>query len=236
MSTTIARASGRIGGASGILALVLSLGGFGLIGGAGLALQPGASHADIREALADGDPGMALMGVYLDTLGTLLLVVFAACLWSRLRTKDGPDWLPLAAFGAGLGMVAAGLGDKAAYHAIFTRADAGIDVGAAAALYDVATGFFTLFYAMGGLFLVLASAAALGAAALPRWLARAGVVVGALAILSGADSAGGMGQTALPLVFLWIVAVSITLWRDGSPSLSLKAHGDDRLRRGRSCG
>jgi hypothetical protein len=208
------RSSDRIGGASGIMALALSLGGFALIGAAGFALEPGAAARDVAGAVSDGNGGLALAGIYLDILGSLLFVVFAACLWARLRRVEGdPEWMSLAAFAALLLMIAAGLGDKAAYYAIFSRADDGLDVDVAASLYDTATGFFTLFNALSGLFVLVTGAAIRRTGALPRWLGTTGVLIG-LAAIASAIPESSAAQAAFPLVALWIVAVSIALIRE----------------------
>lgn len=218
MHETIDRRGDRVGGASGILGLVLSIGGFALIGAAGFALEPGASTRDVAAAVSDGNPSLALAGLYLDTLGSLLFVVFAACLGSRLRrTESEPGWVPLAAFGAALAMITAALGDKATYYAVFSRADTGLDANVAAALYDTSVGFFTLVGALSGLFLLLTGVATLRTGALPTWLGRAGVAVGVAAIASAAVPEGSAGQMVFPFVALWMVAVSIALLRVRPP-------------------
>ncbi|MBD0338194.1 MAG: DUF4386 family protein [Thermoleophilia bacterium] len=208
------RSDSVIGGLSGIGALVLSIGGFAVIGAAGFALPPGASKADVADAARDGNPGLALAGLFLDTLGSLLLIVFAAHLWTRLRRAEGEiGWLATASLASAVLMVAAGLGDKAAYYAIFSRAESGLDAVVGTALYDTATGFFVLFQALAGLFLVVTGAAALRTGALRRWLGWTGVVLGAVGIASTAAPESGAGQLALPLVFAWILAVAVTLLR-----------------------
>lgn len=218
MPDTIDRRGDRVGGASGILALVLSMGGFALIGAAGFAVEPGASTRDVGAAVSDGNPSLALTGLYLDTLGSLLFVVFAACLFSRLRRAESePGWVSLAAFGAALAMITAGLGDKAAYYAVFSRADTGLDANVTAALYDTAAGFFTLFGALSGLFLLLTGVATLRTGALPTWLGRAGVAIGLAGIASAAVPESTAGQLAFPLVALWIIAASIALLRVRTP-------------------
>jgi hypothetical protein len=211
------RGARLIGGLSGIVSLLLSLGGFALIGAAGFALEPGSSSEEVADAVSDGNTSLALMGVFLDTLGSLFLIAFAAFLWARLRQGEGePGWISLASFGAALLMVAAGLGDKAAYYAIVSRADTGLDADVATALYDTVTGFFTLFQALAGFFLFVTGLAVLRTGALRRWLGWTGVAIGAVSTASAAAPESGAGQLAFPLVVLWIVAVSIALLRGPS--------------------
>jgi hypothetical protein len=213
-----------IGGVSGIAALVLSIGGFALIGAAGFALEPGASTEEIAAALSDGNTGLALTGGFLDTLGSLFLIVFAAVLFARLRPAEGePGWISLASFAAALLMVAAGLGDKAAYYAIASRADTGLDPNVGAALYDTATAFFALFQVLAGFFLFVTGLAVLRTEVLRRWLGWAGIAIGLAGIASAAAPESGAGQLAFPLVVLWIVAVSIALVRARRPSEAQRA-------------
>jgi hypothetical protein len=216
------RTANLIGGVSGIASLVLSIGGFALIGAAGFALEPGASTEEIADAVSDGNTGLALTGVFLDRRGSLFLIAFAALLWARLRRAEAePGWISLASFAAALLMVAAGLGDKAAYYAIVSRADTGLDPDVGSALYDTITGFFTLFQALAGFFLFVTGLAVLRTDALRRWLGWTGVAIGLVSIVSTAASESGAGQLAFPLVVLWIVAVSIALLRAHAPAGTL---------------
>lgn len=213
------RTANLIGGVSGIASLVLSIGGFALIGAAGFALGPGASTEEIAGAVSDGNTSLALTGVFVDTLGSLFLITFAAILWARLRRAEGePGWISLASVAAALLMVAAGLGDKAAYYAIVSRADTGLDPNVGAALYDTATGFFALFQVLAGFFLFVTGLAVLRTDALRRWLGWTGVAIGLASIASAAAPEGDAGQLAFPLVVLWIVAVSIALIRARTPA------------------
>ena len=213
------RTANLIGGVSGIASLVFSIGGFALIGAAGFALEPGASTEEIAAALSDGNTGLALTGVFLDSLGSLFLIAFAALLWARLRRAEGePGWISLASFASALLMVAAGLGDKAAYYAIVSRADTGLDPNVGAALYDTATGFFALFQVLAGFFLLVTGLAVLRTDALRRWFGWTGVAIGLASIASAAAPESGAGQLAFPLVVLWIVAVSIALIRAQAPA------------------
>jgi Domain of unknown function (DUF4386) len=202
----------RVGPLSGILALVFSLGGFALIAAAGLAVSPGSSTGDIAEKLRDGNESLALAGVYVDTIGSLFFLVFAAYLFAQF-SGGGPftEWLATVALIAAVATVVAGMGDKAAYHAVFTRADEGIDAEVAAGLYDLASGFFMLFGIFAGLFALAASLAALQTAVFRRWLAWAGIVIGVIGIATGAERE--TAQLAFPLFGLWIVAMSVALLR-----------------------
>ena len=210
----------RIGALSGILALVFSVGGFALIGAADLAVAPDASTEEIAEKLRDGNESLALVGVYVDTIGSLLFLLFVAYLWSQLRTREAStEWLATVALVAAVATIVAGMGDKAAYYAIFTRVDEGIDADVAAGLYATASGFFVLFGIFGGLFALAASLAARRTAALPGWLGWTGIGVGLAGIATGIERE--TAQLAFPLFALWLVAVSVALLRrSGGPARS----------------
>lgn len=230
------RTANLIGGVSGIASLAFSMGGFALIGAAGLALGPGASTDEIADAVSNGNSGLALTGVFLDALGSLFLIAFAGVLWARLRRAEGePGWISLVSFAGALLMVAAGLGDKAAYYAIASRADTGLDPDVGAALYDTITGFFTLFQVLAGFFLFVTGVAVLRTDVLRRWLGWTGVAIGLLSIAFSAVPESGTGQIAFPLVLLWIVAVSIALLRAHAPASTLaRAERTEGLDPGRS--
>src|ERR671911_266336 len=198
----------RIGALSGILALVFSVGGFALIGAADLAVAPDASTEEIAEKLRDGNESLALVGLYV------------AYLWSQLRTREAStEWLATVALVAAVATIVAGMGDKAAYYAIFTRVDEGIDADVAAGLYATASGFFVLFGIFGGLFALAASLAARRTAALPGWLGWTGIGVGLAGIATGIERE--TAQLAFPLFALWLVAVSVALLRrSGGPARS----------------
>jgi hypothetical protein len=202
----------RLGALSGILTLVFSIGGFAPIGAADLAVPPDASTKEIAQKLREGNENLALAGVYVDTIGSLFFLLFAAFLFSQLSTGEAlTDWLARAALIAAVATAVAGMGDKAAYYAIFSRADDGIDPEVAAGLYATASGFFLLFGIFGGFFALAASLGALRTATLRRWLAWAGIAVGLVSIATGVDSE--TAQLAFPLFALWMVAVSIALLR-----------------------
>lgn len=205
----------RLGAVSGILTALLSFGGFMLIGAGGFAVQPGATLEDVAAVVSQQPPPIVSIGLYLDTLGSLAFVLFAARVWATLRLAEGPPaWLSTTAFGSALLAVGASFGDKAAFHAIFSRAGGEIDPSVALTLYDVAAGSFNLFGAFVGLFVAAASVIVIRTAVLPRWLGWLGAVTGLLSVLgaSGPDSpVGFLGFMAFPLVLIWMISTSVLL-------------------------
>ena len=202
----------RLAAAGGLLGVALSLGGFAVIAAAGFAAQPGASTQDIARHLDEGSVGVAVAGIYLDTLGSLFFMLFIARLWAALRQAEGqPAWLSVAAFGSGILMLVAGLGDKIAYYGIVLAADSDLGAEAVAPLYYIVAGSFLLFQTFGGLFLLTTGAAVLRTGALARWLGWTAVVVGGAAIVLGAVP--GPGMLVFPFFVLTVAALSVALLR-----------------------
>ena len=198
----------------GILAVVLSFGGFMLIGSAGFAVPPGASSDVIAKVAAREAPPLAFLGLSLDILGSLAFLLFAARLWGTLRRAEAdPGWLSTAAFGAALLAVAASFVDKTLYHAVFTQAGHGLEAGTAAVLYAAIAASFTLFNAFVGLYLGLAAVIVLRTGVLPRWLGWLGIVVLVVAVVGVLLPASGLGFVAFPLVLVWLASASLLLLR-----------------------
>jgi hypothetical protein len=208
----MARIWDRLAAAGGLLGVALSLGGFAVIAASGFAAQPGASTQDVARLLDEGSTSLALAGIYIDTLGSLFLILFIARLWGTLRQAESqPAWLSVAAFASGILMVVAGLGDKIAYYGIVLAADSGLSAEAVVPLYYIVAGSFLLFQTFGGLFLLATGAAVLHTGALVRWLGWAGIIVGGASIATGAVP--GAGFLVFPFFVLTIAAVSVAILR-----------------------
>jgi hypothetical protein len=200
----------RLAALSGVLSVVLSLGGFMLIGSGGFATAPGATLDEIASIVARVPPAQVFIGLYLDMFGSLAFVVFVARVWKTLRrAEQHPAWVSAWALGAGLLAVAATLIDKALFFAIFTRAGRGLDPGVAAALFDAAGAGFALFGMFAGLFLGGVAIVVLRSNVLPRWL---GWLAAVAAVLSMIGPASPVGPIAFPLLLAWIVAASVFLF------------------------
>jgi hypothetical protein len=204
----------RVSAAGGLIGALLSIAGFALIGAAGFAPDPDAPIGEFAKALAEGSPGLARAGIYIDTLGSLFFILFVARLWAQLRQAEAPPaWLSAAVFGSGLLMVTSGLGDKIAYLAIVLGAERALNAETAAPLFYVVGGAFVLFQVFGGLFLLSSGLAALRTGALARWLGWAGVVIGLAGIATGAVPGSPAGFVVFPFFVLTIAALSGALLR-----------------------
>ena len=156
------------------------------------------------------DPGKLIGGYFLDGLGTVLLIVFAAALYVRLGgVRRG--LLPPAAFGGAIGMCAMFMLFDVANLAASFRAeeDDQIAADAATALNDLSWAALgagaTLFAAV---FVGCAALSALGSGVLPRWLGYVSLVL-AVGLLIGP-----IAFMFLPVLLLWIVVVSVLMWME----------------------
>lgn len=223
----MARFLDRVGAAGGLLGVLLSVGGFAVIGAAGFAADPDASTQELAQVLEDGSVSLARVGIYIDTLGSLFFILFVARLWATLRQGEAqPAWFSVAAFASGVVMVVAGLGDKIAYHAIVLGAERGLDAQSAAPLFYAVGGSFVLFQAFGAFFLLATGLGVLRTGALARWLGWTSVVVGLAGIAAATVPGSLAGFIAFPFFVLTIAALSVSLLRRPlAPATSLPPTG-----------
>ena len=199
------------GAVCGIVAPLLSFGGFTLIGSAGFAVQPGASLDEVAAIVSQPAPPLAFFGLSLDILGSMAFAVFAARLWGALRrAEEALAWVSAGAFGAALLAIAASFVDKTIFVGIFTLAGNGLEP-AAWPLYAVASASFLLFSVFSGLFIGLAAVVILETGVLHRWLGWLGLVVFALSVIGVVLPEAGF--LAFPLVLVWLIATSVLLLR-----------------------
>ena len=151
------------------------------------------------------------VGVAMESVGMLLLLLFAMRLLGRIRMAQAPDgWLAQAASTA---LVIA----LAIKYSSFAPALAGqlhhdrYDAGTVAALMDINDAAYTLSWAGIGVFLLLTGAAGLVTAALPRWLCVGALVAGGALVIGLIVPAAW--DTLLLLTLLWLIAGSVVLLR-----------------------
>lgn len=213
MRDTTARRWDRIGAASGIANVVLTFVGFGLIAAAVGATDLASSREEITRHFADPAPTLLWVGGFLEWIGILLFVPFAARLATAFQRHDVADWLPSTVFGAGVLFVATGIVSLAAGATAYFQAGGGLEPGVAVALAYVRSFAFTLGWGIGALFLATVASLVLTRGVLPRWL---GWVAGVLALMllgSLAAPKAEFAQTPPMLMALWILAASIVLLR-----------------------
>jgi hypothetical protein len=195
----------RVGPVAGILAVLLTIVAVVMTSGD----MP--DFVDDPESIAayyEDDPGMLTGGYFIDALGTILLVVFAAALYVRLGgVRRGT--LPPAAFGGAIAMCAMFMVYDVINLALSFRADedGAVPPDTAALLNDlgnVAIGLGGTMFA--AIFVACAAWSALGSGVLPRWLCYVSFLL-ALGLVIGPIS-----WAFLPVLILWVLVVSILMW------------------------
>jgi hypothetical protein len=142
------------------------------------------------------------------TLGAILMVVFAAGLFRRLRRGAGDSIAPTVAFAGLLGtavvsVLGAGL-DTEIMMALATGEENTVP-DSTAALYNNWIGTIPWVWVLAGLAGVAVHATSrLGVA--PRWIGRVGLVLGGLAMLLGISP---LEYLAGPVAALWLVVTSL---------------------------
>ena len=197
----------RLGPVAGVLAVVLTVISFVMTS------EDTPDFIDEPDKIADyyaSDPGKLIGGFVIDTFGTVLLVVFAAAVYVRLGGIRGGT-LPPAAFGGAVAMCAMFMVYDVINLGLAFRADedGSVPADSAAVLNDISN----LALGLGGtmfaaVFVGCTAASALGSGVLPRWLAYVSVplVIGLLI--------GPISWAFLPVLLLWVLAVSVLMWMD----------------------
>jgi hypothetical protein len=207
----------RLAAASGILYV-----GLGLAHGGGRGPDLGASRTDIASWVGSslGPRGVNWMGAYLEVLGLLCFVVFAAVLAAAIGRREGAQpWLSNVILGAGLITVTVKLASFPAAFALAYRAHEGFEPQLAAALTDMNDLAFILTWPLSALMIGAAAAGILRYRALPAWLGWSGAVA-AVALLASVPLAFGQGAFVAFLVStLWVALASATMVLRPAPEI-----------------
>jgi hypothetical protein len=201
----------RLAALSGLVAVVLVFIGSG-IGGSSPDL--GASPATISAWVAKQHATTAsYAGGFLELLGILTMIVFAATLWSVLRRAEGGDGiLPATAFGAGLASATLKLASGPALFAAVWRSGRVVNPQLATALVDMNNVAFVLTWTLDAVMLGAAAIVILKSRALPRWLGWLGAATATISLLS-VPLADRVPPVGILLTFVWIISISVVLFR-----------------------
>jgi len=198
--------SERVGPVAGVLAVLLTIVSVLMTGSD---MPDFIDDADAITGYYTDDPGKLIGGYVIDAFGTILLVVFAAALYVRLGgVRRGT--LPPAAFGGALAMCAMFMVYDVINLAISFRADEDGALGESAVLMNdlsfLAIGVGATMFA--AVFVACTAWSALDSGVLPRWLCYVSFLL-ALGLLIAPIS-----WAFLPVLLLWVVAVSVLMWMD----------------------
>ena len=161
----------------------------------------------IAEALQD-KAGVLFAFHSITTLGAVLMVVFAAGLFRRLRRGAGDSIAPTVAFSGLLGTAVVsvlGAGLDTEFMMAFAVEDKGTVPDSSASLYNNWIGTIPWVWVLAGLAGVAVYATS-RLSVVPRWIGRVGLIMGGLALLLGISP---LEYMAGPIAALWLVVTSI---------------------------
>ena len=165
-------------------------------------------------------------GVVMRVAAGLFFLWFIGTLRSVLAEAErGTARLANVAFGAGILMLAAGMGAMATLASIAYNAERGVDPDFASSMMAM-THIFFVGGAMGMAWLLFAtSLVVVRTRVFSRWVASTGTIIGIIAVGLGLVApAGTSGVSAYPLFLLWIVALSILMMREDPGRGRMAAH------------
>ena len=204
----------RLGAWCGIGAPIVGMAGFILLATSGSFVPVSATEEQVARVLASPASQQTFSGLFLESVGQILLLVFVARVWLVLRQAEGElAWLAAAAFGSGLLLVATGTGAVAPEYALALGAGHGLGAPAVWPLHFLNMAFYLESRGFTALFLALTATVTLQTRALPRWLGWSGLVLAAANLLSLAMPANDIAQIAPLFFYLWLLATGIVLLR-----------------------
>ena len=191
----------RVGPAAGLLFFPLIMVGFSIHGYPDIA----PSNAQLAKWLAGVDLNTFKLGVYVEALGTVLFLPFAAWLFGRLKQDGRDSWPAVAMLAAGAGWAVVTLPINESWVGLAERAGKGLDIGTAQTIVSINQAWFEMTGILFGLTLIAAGGAIIRGSAMSRWAGWAAVVIGV-----GVVASVPVGAASTPtqiLGFLWFLVV-----------------------------
>lgn len=206
------RSLSRIGASSGIFSVVMTFVGFGVHGG-----LPSAATADAVRSYVDGvSSSQTGIGNYIELLGYVLFLVFAAFLYAvaRAANPDRRNWLALVLAAAGA-YVAVSTVAIAGQQVMVEWSKAGADSKTVLGIFILDDDAFTLSFELAALFLAALGAAFLHAGRALSLMGVAAIVIAVIVFVSGligtASIENGVSQVGFIVFILWTFTASIYL-------------------------
>ncbi len=204
----------RIGASAGILSVVVTFVGYGVHGGG-----PSDSTADAVRSYVNGiSASQAGIGNYIELLGSVLFLVFAAFLYSftRAANPERLNWIPTVGLVAAAAYVGVVVVAAAGQQVVVEWGKAGADPKTVLGAYILVQDAFTLSFELAALFLVAVGVALFNAGLLLRLLGAAAIVIAAIVFASGligtASIESGIPQTGFLLFDLWTLVAAVYLF------------------------
>jgi hypothetical protein len=194
---------------AGVASVVLTLVGalVAMIGGKTHELTVGTSTSKLAQDLAAPASTATWAGAYVELIGTILFLCFAA--WACLRL--GRSIWSVVGIAAATAYTAVTVSSLALMDAISYRAGHGIDTTLARTIVTVNEAIYVTTWFLFALFLVAAAVPAL--AARRRLLGGSAAAIAAFTLIAAPLSFNGIGQACEMLFFAWTIGASITLLR-----------------------
>ena len=203
----------RIAAASGIASIVVTFGGFGIHGG----LPSDATAASVQKYVSGVNASTTGLGNYLELLGYLLILVFAAYLYAlaRASSRDRLHWLNVLGLAAAVTYVAVSGAAIAGQQALVEWSRTGADAKTALGFYILDSDAFTLSFEIVALFAIALGIVLLATGSALRVIGGAAILVGLVLFVTGMVGTmsiqSSIAQIGLLLFELWVAAVSIYL-------------------------
>jgi hypothetical protein len=199
----------RFFAAAGVTSVVLTLVGalIAMVGGKTHELTVGTSAAKLAKDLAEPATTATWIGAYVELIGTVVFLCFAA--WACLRLGRGV-W-SVVGIAAATAYTAVTVSSLALMDAISYRAGHGIGTALARTLVTVNESMYVTTWFLFALF--LAAAAVLAVASGRRVLGWSAAAIAAFTVVAAPVSFNGIGQASEMLFFVWTIGASIALLR-----------------------
>lgn len=218
-----ARSLARVGALAGVLSVIVTFIGPGIHGG----LPDTVTEAGVRSYIASANAVQTGIGNFVELFGLLLLLVFAAFLYSTVREADAArrSWPAIAALIGATVYVAVGAVEIGAQQAMVEWGKAGADAKTTLGLYIFISASFPLSFEFGALFLAGIGVALLGGRGPLRLLALSALAVAIVLFASGLIGAASAGHSFLSqivgtlLFHLWTLVAGVYLVIRPSPSI-----------------
>lgn len=192
----------RIAAAFGLLSIVLSIVGLPIHGYPAM----GASGKEIVDWATTTSQQQFAIGIYIEALGTLFFLPFAAWLCTVARgAEEGFGWLATAGFGAAVLYLGISVMDNGIWSSLLDGARNGTSPQTLASIRDIAEYVFHSTLLFGGVFFVSTGYVLFRTRALSRWVGASAAVIG-LGLL-----VPPLALVAALLVWVWTVLVSLYL-------------------------
>lgn len=193
----------RVGPATGLLFVLVLHIGFFIHGHP--AVRP--TDTQLSSWLASVDVNRYGLGVYIEALGTLLFIPFAAWLYRHLRRDGtGPSWPAVAMLASATGWVILTLPIEQAFVALLNQSGKGLDIRVAQTVVSLSQGWYDTTAIVLGLTLVAAGMSILQGGAVARWAGWAAIVIGLAEMVSAPFGTDSTPAGLLP--YFWILAVA----------------------------